>query len=196
MQKLRVEYDKKKCIGAGNCVGIAPDYYELLEGKATLKNSKDIGKNIHLIEGDYEDNTATSLIDAGKECPVNAIKVTDLEKNEDIVSVEVKEEDVKEVKAQYDDATEFVLDKAGYFLIRLDKDKKNIEVAFCNEKNKIILKVTGEKPIDIYQTILNKESLNIRKDHAAYLGRELQKAYLALKNNLEYVQDDELNLNK
>ena len=58
------------------------------------------------------------------------------------------------------------------------------------------MKVSGNKPIDIYQTILNKEKLDIRKDHASYLGRELQKAYLALKNNLEYVQDDELNLNK
>ena len=41
----------------------------------------------------------------------------------------------------------------------------------------------------MYQTILNKENLDIRKDHAAYLGRELQKAYLALKYNLEYVQE-------
>jgi len=134
------------------------------------------------------------LIQAGKACPVNAIRVTDLEKNEDLVSVEVKEEDVKEVKAEYDDSKEFVIDKAGYFLIRLDKSKKNIEVAFCNEKNKIVLKITGKKPIDIYQTVLNKEKLPIRKDHAAYLGRELQKAYLALNYNLEYVQDDELNL--
>ena len=54
------------------------------------------------------------------------------------------------------------------------------------------MKVNGKKPIDIYQTIINKESLDIRKDHAAYLGRELQKAYIALKHDLEYVQDDEL----
>ena len=39
------------------------------------------------------------------------------------------------------------------------------------------------------------KNLNIRMDHAAYLGRELQKAYIALKNNLEYVQDDELDFN-
>ena len=50
--------------------------------------------------------------------------------------------------------------------------------------------------MDIYQTMINKEKLPIRKDHAAYLGRELQKAYIALKNNLEYVQDEELDLNK
>ena len=156
MKKLKVEYDKNKCIGAGNCASIAPDYYNLSDGKATLKNSKDVGEDIYTIQGNYEDNTTTSLIDAGKECPVNAIKITDLEKNEDIVSVEVKEEDIKEVKAQYDDVIEFVLDKNGHFLIRLDRKNENIEVAFCNEKNKIVLKVIGKKPIDMYQTILNK----------------------------------------
>jgi dihydropteroate synthase len=44
--------------------------------------------------------------------------------------------------------------------------------------------------------VLNKEKLDIRKDHSAYLGRELEKAYVALMNDLEYVQDDELDLNK
>lgn len=196
MKKLKIEYYKNVCIGQGNCAAIAPDHFELLGKKATLKNSKNIGKDIYAIELDCDENTAKSLIEAGKACPVNAIRVIDLEKNEDIVSVNVREDYVKEVKAKYDDAKEFVLDGAGYFLIRLDRNNKNIEVAFCNEKNKIILKVSGKKPIDIYQTILNKENMDIRKDHAAYLGRELQKAFLALKYNLQYVQDNELDLDK
>lgn len=103
---------------------------------------------------------------------------------------------IKEVVAGYDDIKEFVIDDKGYFLIRLDRKNKNIEVAFCAEKNKISLKVSGKKPIDIYQTIINKEKLPIRNDHAAYLGRELQKAYTALRYNLVYVQDDELDLDK
>jgi len=196
MKKLKIEYYKNKCIGQGNCVAIAPDHFELLGKKATLKNSKNIDKDIYTIEGDYEGNIATGLIQAAKACPVNAIGVTDLEKNEDIVSIEVKEEGVKEVKAEYDDAKEFIIDNAGYFLIRPDRNNNKIEVAFCNEKNKVILKVTGKKPIDIYQTILNKENIDIRKDHAAYLGRELQKVDLALKYSLEYTQDDDLDLNK
>ena len=103
---------------------------------------------------------------------------------------------MKKVIANYNDEKEFVIDSNGYFLIRLDRKNKNIEVAFCKEKNEIVLKVIGKNPIDIYQTILNKEKLNIRKDHAAYLGRELQKAYTTLKFNLEYIQDEELDLNK
>ena len=115
----------------------------------------------------------------------------DEEKNGVIV-----ENGIKEVVAVYDDRKEFVIDDKGYFLIRLDRKNENIEVAFCKERNKIFLKVVGKKPIDIYQTILNKEKLDIRKDHAAYLGRELQKAYTALKFNIDYVQDDELMLKK
>ncbi len=103
-------------------------------------------------------------------------------------------ENFKEIDAQYNDTEEFVIDKEGYFLIRIDRENENIEVGFCKESNKICLKVVGKKPIDIYQQIINKEKLSIRKDHCAYLGRELQKAYLALKNDLEYVQDDELTL--
>ena len=196
MQKLRIEYYKDKCIGQGNCAAIAPDHFELLGEKATLKNSKNIDKDIYAIEVDCNEEVSKSLIEAGKACPVNAIRVIDKEMNEDIVSVKVKEDNVKEITAEYDDEKEFVLDKSGYFLIRLNRDNKNIEVAFCNEKNKVTLKVTGNKPIDIYQTIINKEKIDIRKDHAAYLGRELQKAYFALKHNLEYVQDDEIDLNK
>ena len=32
--------------------------------------------------------------------------------------------------------------------------------------------------------------------HAAYLARELQKAYIALQQNIEYIQDDELDFDK
>ena len=196
MKKLRVEYYKDKCIGQGNCAAIAPDYFMLAGKKAALKNSKGIDKNTYAIEAIYDEGAAESLISAGKACPVNAIRVIDLEKNEIIVDIKVKEDNIKNVTAEYNDEKEFVLDDAGYFLIRLDRDNNKIEVAFCNEKNKIVLKVTGKKPIEIYQTIINKEMLPIRKDHAAYLGRELQKAYLALTYNLQYVQDDDMDLSK
>ena len=193
---LRVEYNKNVCIGHGNCAAISPDQFELLGKKATLINSKDIDNGIYAIELDYDKNTKKNLIEGGKSCPVNAIRVIDSEKNVDLVNVKVEEDGAKELKDKYDDANEFVLDDAGYFLIRINREHMKIETAFCNEKNKIILKVARDKPIDIYQTIINKEKLPIRKDHCAYLGRELQKAYLALKNNLEYIQDEDLDLTK
>jgi len=196
MKKLKIEYYKDKCIGQGSCAAIAPGHFELLGKKAALKDSENIDKDIYSIEVNCDEQTAKDLTEAGNACPVNAIRIIDTKKNEDVVDVKLKEDNIKEVTAEYDDSKEFVIDDKGYFLIKLDRKAKNIEIAFCNGKNKMILKVTGKKPIDIYQTILNKENIDIRKDHAAYLGRELQKAYLALKYNLQYVQDNELDLNK
>lgn len=195
-KKLIVEYNKSKCIGNGSCAIIAPDYFKLVGKKADLLNSKQLGKGLYSIEVEGNSAIAKKIIDAGISCPVNAIRVFDMGKNEDIAGVKVREDDARKIEAKYDDSKEFTLDNKGYFLIRVDRVNKNIEVGFCNEKNKVALKVIGKNPIEIYQTIINKEKLPIRKDHAAYLGRELEKAYIALRYNLEYVQDDELDLSK
>ncbi|MAE43029.1 hypothetical protein CMO93_04610 [Candidatus Woesearchaeota archaeon] len=109
---------------------------------------------------------------------------------------DLEENSVKEVVAEYDDLKDFIFDGKQYFLIRLNRENKNIEVAFCNKKNNVVLKIIGKKPVEIYQVMINKEKIPVRKDHAAYLGRELQKAYIALKYDLQYVQDDELDLDK
>ncbi|MBI2523138.1 DUF4346 domain-containing protein [Candidatus Woesearchaeota archaeon] len=193
--KLRIEYNKNACIGNGRCAAIAPDHFELKGKKAKLLDSG-INDGLYSKEVKCGETAAKGIIDAGIACPVNAIRIFDLDKNEDIAGFKVEGKGAKEIIALYDDKKEFVIDGKNYFLIRLDRENKNIEVGFCKDKNKIALKVVGKKPVDIYQTMINKEKLPIRKDHAAYLGRELQKAYIALKNNLEYVQDDELDLNK
>lgn len=195
-KKLKIEYYKDRCIGHGSCAAVAPAHFELLGKKAALNGSRNIGKGVYSIELDCDKDTENSLIEAGKACPVNAIRVIDAEKNKDIVSVNIKEGEAKEIVAEYDDEKDFVIDNEGYFLIRLDRKNKNIEAAFCKEKNKVSLKVIGKTPRDIYHTIINKEKVQIRKDQAAYLGRELQKAYTALKYDLEYIQDEELDLNK
>ncbi len=197
MKKLIIRFDKNKCVGNGGCVAAAPDFFKLEEDKSVCIGAKvDKKTNIYTLIIPCDDDTAKQIVAAGESCPVNAIGVYDADTKREIVSTSVDTLNTKEIFATYDDAKEFVLDKEGYFLIRLDKGRKLIEVAFCNEKNKIVLTVRGKKPIDIYHTILNKEKLPIRKEHAAYLGRELQKAYIALENGLNYVQDDELVLTK
>ena len=97
MKKLRVEYHNNICIGQGNCAAIAPNYFELLGKKATLKNSKNIDKDIYSISVSCDESIEESLIEAGKSCPVNAIRVIDAEKNKDIVSINVNEKSVKEI---------------------------------------------------------------------------------------------------
>lgn len=193
MRRLKVVYHRSRCVGQGSCAAAAPEYFEVRDGKSVVlgKPSVDAAGN-SVFEKQCSDKGAEALINAGLSCPVNAIQVVDADTNKDIVPVNVEADGVKEIIAEYDDASEFVIDSAGYFLIRVNNKRGKIEVAFCSEKNKIAFCVVGSKPIDIYHTIINKLGVQIRKDHAAYLGRELQKAYIALTNNIDYVQDEEL----
>lgn len=190
--KIRIEFDKGTCIGNKACLAMDFKRWKDVGDKVNLIGGKEITKNIFYLEGNYSKEEIDTITEGAKVCPVNAIAVKNLETGEYIYGTEIITDHAEEVGAEYDDSKEFQLDKEGYFLIRVDEKNKNIEVGFCREPNKVSLKVTGKKPIDIYHMIINKKKLNIRKDHCAYLGRELQKAYIALKKGIKYVQDDEL----
>ncbi len=186
---LNIEYNSSKCVGAKKCIQAASNYFIWNGKKAELKGAV-TSKGMQQLTIEVNTDEVEQFIRAASSCPVNAIKLISNEKL--IVGTELITDNIKEIVAHYDDEKEFVLDPKGYFLIRINAATKEIEVGFCNERNKVVLKVTGKKPIDIYHTIINKENLDIRKDHCAYLGRELQKAYIALQLNINYVQDDEL----
>ncbi len=195
-KKLRVTYFRNVCIGNARCVQNDSKHFHIDEGKALLKDSKDLGDESFVLEGKYDEENYKLLIEAAKTCPVNAITVYDFEKNAEIVGNKIKfSSSYKEIPAEYDDSKDFKLDERGYFLIKVDRKNKNIEVAFCKGKNIVELKVVGKKPIEIYHTIINQKIIS-QPSHAAYLGRELQKAYIALDKNIEYIQDDELDFSK
>ena len=86
-------------------------------------------------------------------------------------------------------------DSKGYFLIRINREKNQIEVGFCETGNVVKLIIVGKTPEKIYHAIF-KEGLVTKFDHAAYLGKELEKAYIALETNSEYIQDSELIIEK
>jgi tetrahydromethanopterin S-methyltransferase subunit A len=94
------------------------------------------------------------------------------------------------------------LDGSGFFIIIVDNLEKKIIVEHYNyvkdSKNliktgKINQVLEGTKANELCADILEK-GLVTKPDHAAYLGMELQKAELALKNGVEYTQDEELKL--
>ena len=189
-KKIEVKTFLARCVGTKACVFEDPDIFKFEDGKVYLH--KPGNDETQVLVKDFAEEDIRKLVKAADLCPVNAISVKDIDSGEFLYDPEVKEEkDIKTIYAEYDDLKEFQMDKKGYFLIRINKEEKTIEVAFCPEVNKITVKIVGRKPLDIYQTII-KQSLISRMDHAAYLGRELQKAKTALDLGLEYVQDDEL----
>ncbi len=80
-------------------------------------------------------------------------------------------------------------DPKGYFLIRINKEAKQIEAAHCTKEHIITLMITGETAQEVYMKIVELELVSLL-DHAAYLGKELKKAEDALKSEKEYVQDN------
>ena len=100
-----------------------------------------------------------------------------------------QKEEIREViEAGYDPIREWQQDKKGYFLIRVNPEKKQIEVGFVSNKHIITKEIIGHYAIELYHTIVRKKLLT-RLEHAAYLGKELYKAELALKYGKRYVQE-------
>lgn len=192
--RLAIKLDAGKCIGHGVCSSIAPETFLLDGGKAKILQGRREG-NSWVGEVCCDSNMSQKIIAAGEACPVNAIRIVDVDNNKELVGVEVKVDDMRVVQAQYDDLKEFVMDPKGYFLIDVDRKSKELLVGFCPGRNKVSVKIVGKKPLEVYQAII-KEGLLSRFDHAAYLGRELQKAYIALQEGIVYVQDDELDFSK
>ena len=106
---------------------------------------------------------------------------------------------MKTIKAKYDSKKEWKQDPRGYFLIRINRNQ--IEVAHVkndhsNHPKKDLKKATvilGKSAEEVYNTIIREKLVSL-KEHAAYLGSELQKAEIAMKNKLDYIQDEELKL--
>ena len=87
-------------------------------------------------------------------------------------------------------------DKSGFFVIIVDQKKGKIVLEhYLNvEKGKVLATgklnkiIEGKDAEEICHTVIN-QGLVSRLEHAAYLGRELQKAEISLKNKLAYEQE-------
>jgi tetrahydromethanopterin S-methyltransferase subunit A len=86
---------------------------------------------------------------------------------------------------------DYVADPKGYFIIHNNTDRHEIVVQHHDINGRITKIITGKNADGLYHTIV-REGLLSRHEHAAYLGRELMKAEIALKKNVDYVQDSDL----
>jgi len=81
-----------------------------------------------------------------------------------------------------------VLDKAGYFIILPQAAKNSIMVEHYAYDNTLLRMIEGQDARSLYWTIIQNQWVTLLS-HAAYLGKELEKAELAMRLGFNYVQD-------
>ena len=79
-------------------------------------------------------------------------------------------------------------DPAGYFVIFPDRARHLLSVEHYTNDGILDAVIEGPTPAHCYTVAIEKELLT-RLDHAAYLGRELARAEIALETTDRYVQD-------
>ena len=106
----------------------------------------------------------------------------------------------RRITAKYHKIKDWVMDPKGYFLIAIDRKNNLIRVGYCkftklgnNPVNDMVAEIVGKTAIEIVNTLI-KEKYISSLQHAGDMGIVLCKAELALKNNLNYVQDKDLNI--
>ncbi len=76
----------------------------------------------------------------------------------------------------------------GYFVINVDHEAGKIIVVYREGSRTIAWRGRGAR--GLFRTITR--SIDISREHAAYLGYELAKAQLALETGRSYIQDKPL----
>jgi len=106
----------------------------------------------------------------------------------------------KKITAKYHKIKDWVMDPKGYFLIAVDRKNNLLRVGYCklsktaNETaHNMIAEIVGQTAIEIVNTLIRENYISSLQ-HASDMGIELCKAELALKYNLNYIQDKDLKL--
>ena len=106
----------------------------------------------------------------------------------------------KKITAKYHKIKDWVMDPKGYFLIAIDREKNLLKVGYCkfiklgnNPVNDMVAIIEGKTAIEIVNTLIREKYISSLQ-HAGDMGIELCKAEIALKYNLNYVQDKDLKL--
>ena len=193
MKKIIVKIDKKKCTGIGFCQSVQPTLWKVSNKRAYfLKGTK---KNDDTYEIDSNETNIKAIKKSALVCPNYAIKVYN-DKNDDILNIKTGQSaKFRIIKSSYNSRKEWKMDKRGFFTIKPFTDEGKIKVRFYNSLHQLECLIEGTNAEYIYNTIIRENFVSL-KEHAAYLGSELQKAEIAMKFGLNYIQDEPLDLNK
>jgi hypothetical protein len=80
------------------------------------------------------------------------------------------------------------LDRAGYFVVIPQRERGIIVIEHYSYDDTLLRSIEGHDARSIYWTIISNDWVS-QLSHAAYLGKELAKAELALTIGFKYVQD-------
>ena len=123
-------------------------------------------------------------------------------KNESINGVfyKINKKIEKKITAKYHKIKDWVMDPKGYFLIDVDRKNNLLRVGYCkftkignDPVNDMVAEVVGTTAIEIVNTLIRENYISSLQ-HAGDMGIELCKAELALRYNLNYIQDKDLKL--
>lgn len=81
-----------------------------------------------------------------------------------------------------------VSDPAGYFVVYLDRQRRLLSLEHYSQDGVLTAVIEGRTAPELYLPA-TEQGLVSRLDHAAYLGRELDRAEQALASGAPYVQD-------
>lgn len=79
-------------------------------------------------------------------------------------------------------------DPAGYFVIFIDRVRALLSLEHYKNNGVLTTIIEGHSAGEVYMTAIERALIS-RLDHAAYLGRELARAEIALSSDEAYVQD-------
>lgn len=126
---------------------------------------------------------------------VNLVNTTDLDEIRTAVFIAKEQatarKNVVKEKRDYLNASlpdKLTLDKQGYFIVIPQYDSKEIFVEYYNNKGVLLDTIRSNDGPALYHTIISQGYVS-RLDHAAYLGREITRAEMALSRGEVYIQD-------
>ena len=97
------------------------------------------------------------------------------------------------IASPYHEIKDFKQDPAGFVIIKVLGKKIHLGwVEYQNKEYVCVTEIIGEKAQDIYHELFNKQKIVLFLDHAAYIGKELKKAEIAIKTGELYEQEQKI----
>ena len=101
----------------------------------------------------------------------------------------------KNTPHEYRSGKKWSMDPKGYCIIKVFYARKELGLRHYTPNGRCDLELRGDDSYEIVHYLLDNGYVTTSQ-HAAYLGHELQKAQIAMRNRLYYNQDERLDFSK